>query len=186
MDYQGLVNYIEKQEEWASETDCFDIAIFRIWVQFEKFLSKKFIDYSIGKYSYNGEDIRRLSFSDELHFKKFMMGEKQYIEYLTKIENVSDSIFMEGRNPFDIINNDIEYSNTYRLLRALRNHIAHESEESRKRYIKMLCGGNVDNFKEPNTYLKEWKKGSNTVTNYTHFLESIKKMAYLIEVPVFS
>lgn len=175
-------DFIDKQNKWAEETECFDIAIFRCWIQFEKFIIDKFIQFSTQ--SFVLEDIRKLKFDNEEHFKAFLRGDRTYIEYISKIEILSKHIFQNDKNPFDILISDQKYSNVFRQLRAIRNHIAHESEESSRKYTRIVFAGNASKVKSPNAYLSSWNDDKKE-SNYTFYIRSLKEMSDLIEEPPF-
>lgn len=182
VDYEELLKFIESQNSWASETKCFDIALFRCWIKFEKFLSHKFVSYSTEPRNIIGEEIRKLKFIDSEHLKAFLRGEKQYIEYIGKIENLSIHIFENNKNPFDLLFTDQKYSNLFKKVRAIRNYIAHESEESKNKYERIVL--NNQPYQEPNKYLQGWTKEKDK-TYYTYYLDGIKEIAKIINNPLF-
>lgn len=183
MDIDRLNSYIDEQNEWAERTECFDIAIFRCWIQFEKFLIEKFIEYSIQPIGL--EDIRKLKFDDAEHFKAFLRGDRTYIEYISKIEKLSKHIYHNNKNPFEILISDQTYSTVFEDLRVIRNHIAHESEESQKKYLNRIFSSNSQRMISPNDYLKSWKDKGRTESYYSFYIRSIKEMSNLIESPLF-
>lgn len=156
---------IDYWTKWAKENDNsnYDIAIFKIWIKFERYLGDVFLNYSIGKPSENGYLPKlKLSFKDETQFNVFMMqGDKKYIEYINKIEKLSTHIF--EKNPFDILLEDYERKASFNQLRYLRHYIAHESEEARRKVINVCFNGNEDKFIEPDEFLKSKpKKGKDS------------------------
>ena len=62
----------------------------------------------------------------------------------------------------------------------LRNYIAHESSESRKRYIKTCLSNGT--FVEPSTFLMK-KNKRNSKSNYTIFIEKIEEISDMILEP---
>lgn len=150
---------------WAKENGSknYDIAILKIWIKFERYLGDVFLNYSIGNKSETGYSPRlKLCFKDESQFNAFMLdGNKKYVEYINKIEKLSAFIF--ENNPFDIILEDFERKASFNQLKCIRNYIAHESEESRRKVITCCFGGKEDKFIEPNEFLKSKpKKGADT------------------------
>lgn len=183
MNLNDLEKYINIQAEWAKKTECFDIAIFRCWIQFEKFLIDKFIEFSTQ--SSEPEDIRKLKFNNEEHFKAFLRGERSYIEYISKIKILSKHIFKDNKNPFDILISDQNYAPVFEKLQVIRNHIAHESEESLKKYTNNIFSSNTEKVIPPNEYLKSWADGKKTESNYSFYIRNLKDISKLIESPVF-
>lgn len=169
---------IEYWTNWAKENDGnYDIAILKIWIKFERYLGEVFLNYSIGNSSETGYSPRlKLCFSDQSQFNVFMMeGSKKYIEYIKKIENFSKHIFED--NPFSVIIDDYERKNLFEQLKVLRNYIAHESEESRRKLIKYCFSGDESKFLEPNEFLKSIpKKGKEShFSIYINLIEEIIK-----------
>ena len=146
--------------EWAEKNNNsnYDIAIFKIWIKFERYLGDVFLNYSIGNPSENGYRHKlKLCFKDENQFNAFMMDKnKKYVEYLSKIETLSTHIFEE--NPFEIILNDCDRRSSFNQLKSLRNYIAHESEEARRKVIINCFGGHDEKFMKPDDFLKSTPK----------------------------
>ena len=182
MNLNDLEKYINLQDEWAKKTECFDIAIFRCWIQFEKFLIDKFIELSTQSSELG--DIRNLKFDNEEHFKAFLRGDRSYIEYISKIEMLSKHIFKDNKNPFDILISDQNYASVFKKLKVIRNHIAHESEESLRKYTNEIFSSN-QNVISPNDYLKSWTNRHRTESNYSFYIRNLKDISRLIESPVF-
>lgn len=182
MNLNDLEKYINIQDEWAKKTECFDIAIFRCWIQFEKFLIDKFIELSTQSSELG--DIRKLKFDNEEHFKAFLRGDRSYIEYISKIEMLSKHIFKDNKNPFDILISDQNYASVFKKLKVIRNHIAHESEESLRKYTNEIFSSNQKNVISPNDYLKSWTNRHRTESNYSFYIRNLKDISRLIESPV--
>ena len=81
---------------WASNPHVqrYDIALLKIWIQFERFISELIITYSTGQPSEMGYlPTLKIRFQDEEQFNAFMReGNKKYVEYLSKIEKLSKHI----------------------------------------------------------------------------------------------
>lgn len=171
--------------EWASKPDVqrYDIALFKIWIQFEKFLSNLFLSYATGNPSETGYvPPLNLQFKSEEQFNAFMVdGNKKYIEYFDKIEKLSKHIFVV--NPFDILLSDAKYKPVVQEVRALRNYIAHESGEAKRKVINACFSGNERRFVDPNEYLKSRERETRN-TYYTYYTTCIAEMVdILIEAP---
>lgn len=176
-----MTDTIDKWTNWAVKPGVgrYDIALFKIWISFEKFLSGLFIQYSLGQSSEKGYfPTLNIQFKSEEQFNAFMKeGNKQYIEYIDKITKLSNHIFEV--NPFDSILSDSKYRPVMNEIRALRNYIAHESGESRRKVIDTCFSGNERKFLEPNDYLKSKEKDTKN-TYYTYYTDCIKDMIEIL------
>ncbi len=124
----------------------------------------------------------KIKFQDEEQFNAFMReGTKKYIEYLDKIEKLSSHIFKT--NPFDVILLDADIKSSFEQMKVIRNYIAHESGEARRKFINTCFSGNEKNFVEPNDFLKSREKTTKD-TYYTYYMKTIKTILdFLIEDP---
>lgn len=184
MNSHDIKQEIATYTSWAGETDCYDIAIFRIWLIFEKYLINKFISYSVGEYPQTSEIINKIKFINEEHLKYFLKGDRTYVEYIGKIESLSKHIF--DRNPFTIILDDSRYSPIYNELKIIRNQIAHDSDESRHKFFKNCLNSNQSDLGlGVNDYLKRRTSRQNTTSNYTRLVEGIIRIVEFIENPFF-
>ena len=159
----------------------YEASFFKIYVKFEVYLSCIFKDYCIGKENSKGYcPERKLAFIDEEHLNAVLKGEKQYIDYLKKIESLSKHIFID--NPFNVIFDVAEFWDAMNKMMVLRNYIAHESPESRTRYIRTCLAGGA--YIEPYDYLIKKNRG-NPKSNYTIFIEKIIEISDLVlESPI--
>ncbi|WP_032093767.1 MULTISPECIES: hypothetical protein [Pasteurellaceae] len=185
MNIRDLEQYIDAQDKWAQETEFFDIAIFRCWIKFEKFLIEKFIEFSTTPSSSEDKDIRKLKFDNAEHFKAFLKGDRTYIEYISKIELLSKHIFKDNQNPFDILISDQNYAPAFEKLRVIRNHIAHESEESLRKYTNKMFSSDKSKVISPNDYLKSWVNNEKRESNYSFYIRTLREISRLIESPIF-
>lgn len=170
--------------EWANEVGNkrYDIALLKIWIQFEKFIAELFVTYATGNRSEVGfSPSLKLKFSDETQLNVFLReGNRTYIDYPTQIEKLSKHIF--DKDPFDIIFLDATIHNTYLQIISIRNYIAHESGEAKAKMIKTCFGGRDEHFREPNDYLLAIKRSSNS-SYYTYYVDTIKHMVELLIDP---
>lgn len=168
---------VDKWTEWANETKCFDIALLKIWVQFENFVSDLFVNYSIGvssERSYFPE--RKLEFENEEHLNAFLKeGNKKYIEYFDKISNLSKHIFVD--NPFDVML-ATDYYNIVEQIKTIRNYVAHESNEAKSKFINKCLSGNGNKFTNINDFLLSKNKSENC----SYFSFYITKLLELSEL----
>ena len=179
-----ILNAITLWTDWANkpENKRYDIALFKIWIQFEKFMADLFINYATGNSSEVGfKPSLKLCFSDESHLNVFLReGNRTYVEYPTQIKKLSKHIFT--KDPFDVIFSDNNISNAYNQIIAIRNYIAHVSGESKAKLIKTCFGGRDEKFKEPNDFLQSKEKSTNH-TYYTYYIDIIKNVAQLLINP---
>ena len=175
---------ITQWTEWASKPDNqrYDIALLKIWIQFEKFVGELFVTYSIGGTSEAGfSPTLKVRFYNEEHLNAFLRnGNHTYIDYLSQVQKLSKHIFID--NPFDVIFDDVDNNNVYHQVISIRNYIAHESGEAKSKMIKTCFGGNDSHFKEPQQYLLVRERTTGN-TYYTYFTDSIKNMALLLINP---
>lgn len=109
-----------------------------------------------------------------------LKGDKQYVDYIKKIEALSKHIFIH--TPFNVILEVADNVNIMDQMTALRNYIAHESAEARARYVNTCLGGGQ--FIEPSEYLCK-KNRRKSKTNYTIFIEKIIELSeLLLEAPL--
>ena len=166
---------------WATkkEVQRYDVALFKIWIQFEGFIGNLFLTYSTGNPSETGYTPElKIRFQDEEQFNVFMReGTKKYIDYWDRIEKLSMHIFK--KNPFEIILLDSNIKPSLDQIRAIRNYIAHESGEAKRKLINACFNGNERSFVEPNDYLKSREKTTKN-TYYTYYTNTINNVLDLL------
>lgn len=160
----------------------YEIAIFKIFVKLEVFLSDLFVYYSIGNPTESGYmPKRKLKFEDEKHFMGvFKNSKSSYIDYLDKIENTSKHIFENEKNPFDLIFLEPRYLTYYKEMKVIRNYVAHESNESKDKYIKTVL--NNKEYIPPYEYLSKINKKKGK-TNYSIYIEVINNIVNILLDP---
>lgn len=159
----------------------YEASFFKVYVKFEVYLTEIFENYCVGLISGKGYcPERKLQFSDKEHLRAILKGDRQYIEYIKKIEALSKHIFID--NPFNLIFDIAENRTMFDQMIAIRNFIAHESGESKRKYI-LQCLGN-GSFINPSEYLMKINRRYSK-SNYTIFIEKIIEISDLIlEVPL--
>lgn len=154
----------------------YEASFFKIFVKFEVYLTNVFENYCIGSASGKGYcPQRKLVFEDKEHLRAILRGDKQYVDYIKKIEALSKHIFVD--NPFNVIFDVADNLTILNQMIALRNYIAHESGESKIRYVK-TCLGN-GNFVEPSTYLLKRNRRTSK-SNYTIYIDKMIEISELI------
>ncbi|MBR4696748.1 MAG: hypothetical protein IKO94_11785 [Selenomonadaceae bacterium] len=174
---------IEEWTAWASkpETNCYDVALLKIWISFEHFLGELFVNYAIGNASETGYHPKlKIQFQDEEHFNVFMREKNtMYIEYLEKIEKLSRHIFYD--NPFDVLLLDADNKRVFAQLKALRNYIVHESGSAKRKVIDICFSGDERRFMEPNKFLLS-KEPSTRTSYYTYYTTMISNIVQAVIV----
>ena len=168
---------ISEWSTWACnpQVQRYDIALLKIWILFERFVSELVVTYSTGQPSEKGySPTLKIQFQDEEQFNAFMReGNKKYVEYLAKIEKLSKHIFVT--DPFDVIFLDATNKTAYEQLKALRNYIAHESGEAKLKLINLCFSGDATKFVEPNDFLV-LRENSSKTTYYTYYTTIIQNI----------
>ena len=169
---------------WASTSTNarYDVALLKIWIQFEKFMGELFISYATGNASEEGFlPTLKLQFSSAEHLNVFLReGNRTYVDYPTQIKKLSKHIFIN--NPFDVIFVDTTTNTAYNQIVAIRNYIAHESGEAKAKMINVCFSGDERKFKEPNDFLLTKEKQTNQ-SYYTYYTNIIKNAAALLVNP---
>ena len=157
-----------------------ELAFFKIFVKFEKYMSKIFIHYSIGKKSSKKyKPKRKLGFSTENQLNDMIRGSnRNYVDFSKTIALISFHIFQEGNDPFSLIFSDPNFSDNYKKMQYIRNFIAHESEESRQKYINnVLNTYNIQNFIPVFEFLlRKNKKGDSYFSLYLDIIQSYSEI----------
>ena len=182
MNKTELLIKITEWINWTSTHNQYDISLFKIWINFEKYYSEMFRIYAIGGSSEDGyTPIRRLSFDSDEQFNAFLKNSNStFIDYTKQIPALSPFIF--NPNPFDFLTSDLIYHAVFDEVSKIRNFIAHESPESKKK-LQSLPQFKDEYFNDFNKYLKLNKK-NHRETIYSYYVEKIKEMAELISNPI--
>lgn len=187
MNNQDLIDEVDKWNTIFNSTtnidsSLYELAFFKIFIKFEKFLSDTFENYAIGNSSTYGYcPQRRLAFVDLDHLNKVIKKENRtFVNHFEVIKNISDSFFLN--NPFDIIRTDPRYSTTINEMKYIRDYIAHESNAAKSKYIQSVLNNRP--FIEPSQHLLSIKRNTNR-SYYTYYVESILEISnYIIDAPI--
>ena len=167
--------------EWASKADVqrYDIALFKIWIQFERFLGDLFVKYATGNPSEMGYlPPLKIKFQDEEQFNAFMREKNtKYIEYLEKIEKLSSYIFQV--NPYDVLLLDAGNKTAFNQMKAIRNYIAHESGEARRKFLNACFSGDERKYMEPNVFLRK-RESSTKMPYFTYYTQIMSNIVDLL------
>ncbi|MGG2064177.1 hypothetical protein [Bacillus sp. S14(2024)] len=181
--YENLRNDIQKwQTLIQTSTDVYDLAFFKLFVKFEGFLVTVFKEYICGNGSLTYIPERRLSFEDLSHFEKLVKSNSKgsFIDYLNIIENFSKEVFVKEKNPFDCVFSDANLKPLYSKMRFIRNHIAHESNESRLTYHRKVLSNLA--YIEPNEHLQK-QVPQKRHTYFTEYINAIENAASILKNP---
>lgn len=181
-----LTQTVEYWSTWAaqSENRHFDIAIFKIWIQFERALVELFESYIQGTESCKEYCPKRiLPFKDFGHYRNLTMRpSEKYLNHLQHAEEKSKFIFDHNDNPFGTIFNSSPFLYVIREVEAIRNFVAHESNEAKDKYKKLCLVGPQRPDIEPNMYLQTIKKNTNK-TFFTYYTEQLIEIIKFCEDP---
>jgi hypothetical protein len=187
MNNQELIDEIDKWNNIFSTSSSFDnsiyeLAFFKIFIKFEKFLSDSFENYAIGNVSVHGYcPTRRLNFDDISHLNKVIKKEnRSFVNHYEVIKSISDCFFTD--NPFEIIKTDPNYSNIINQMKVIRDYIAHESDAAKSKYITNVLNNRP--FVEPHVHLLTIKRRT-SVSFYTFYINSIIEISnFIINTPI--
>lgn len=164
-----LINEIEKWKPKVSEDPTFlELAFFKIFVKFENFITEAILVYATETAVDTNKVQLRVRFDDRDHFKN--ITGLQYLDTGPKTKKLVDQIFTSENN-FSFFFNSSD-SKFFEDMKLLRNYIAHESEESKKKYINKTLSEVSRDFMEPNEFLKS-RKNAKEDSIYTKFIKMI-------------
>ena len=172
-------NLLSKIEEWNKEVSkndkIIDMALFKIFIEFEKFLENSFVSYALGISGKNNFfPTLRLQFKDKKHLEGLLRCDSQYIDYIKKIPKIKEFIFEEKDCPFHKVFVDPKFRTHFEQIQVLRNFIAHESEESKEKYKrKVLRASGINKYISVDTFLKTINKKRN-ISYYAIYIETMK------------
>ncbi|EKT3964611.1 hypothetical protein AAIP55_002080 [Flavobacterium psychrophilum] len=187
MNNQELINEIDKWDgvflsNTTIDPSLYELAFFKVFIKFEKFLSDCFENYAIGSSSSSGySPIRRLNFDDLSHLNKVIKKEnRSFVNHFEVIKNISDCFFID--NPFDIIKTDPTYTTIINQMKIIRDYIAHESLAARNKYVMNILNNRP--FIEPHQHLLQTKRGTAN-SFYSYYIDSIKTISnFIINTPI--
>lgn len=175
MDNQELLDEIDKWNNIFSSSTTIDpslyeLAFFKIFIKFEKFLSDCFENYAIGITSSTGYcPTRRLNFDDLSHLNLVIKKEnRSFVNHYEVIKNISHCFFID--NPFEIIKSDPTYTTIINQMKIIRDYIAHESLAAKNKFIVSVLNNRP--FVEPHQHLTSTKR-TTAISYYTYYINSI-------------
>ena len=134
-----------------------------------------FESYALGNVSSQGHTpILKHTFAEEKELRAFLGGKKDYIEYDTKIKELSEYIFTN--DVFDKLS--MLQPIPYNQLVDIRNHIAHESSHSRNKIIQQHI---INETEEISDFFVKRKKGGGEIY-IVAIIKSLKEYSdYIID-----
>lgn len=181
--YDSLMDDITHwQSMIRNNTDIYDLAFFKVFVKFEGYLITVFKEYICGNNSSGYTPECKLIFEDLSHFERLIKSNSKgtFIDYLNIIENFSKEVFITNKNPFDCVFADGELKPLYLKMRYIRNHIAHESSESKQTYHKKVLSNLA--YEETNQHLQK-RVPQKGITYFNEYIAAIEKSALILKNP---
>ncbi len=186
MDNKDLLDEIDKwnlvfSSHSTIDPSLYELAFFKIFIKFEKFLSDCFENYAIGSASSYGYcPTRRLNFDDLNHLNRVIKKEnRSFVNHYEVIKNISDCFFID--NPFEIIKTDPTYTTIINQMKIIRDYIAHESLAAKNKYVVTILNNRP--FIEPHKHLLQTKRGTAN-SFYSHYINSIINISnFIINTP---
>ena len=179
------------QGKITADYQLMEAAYFAIYTEFDKFLNAALLHYVLGGKTADDRTIAlRLNFKDNTHFKNVVGGgsNKFEINVLERFHNTQTSakiwveLFSPQDDPFTkAIYYHTNFRNNSKVMRFLRNYIAHKSPEAKQTYV--ISNLNNKAFIEPYDYLKEAFTGY-TQPKYDFFIEIMQEFCDLILKPI--
>ena len=184
MDNKELIDEINKWKTILSSNNfnnqIIELAFFKIFVKFEKLLTKSFIQYAIGKRSKsNFRPKRKLGFKNINHLENILSSPySNFIDYPKILVRKAENIFYDNQNPFDVLFSDSKFADNYRKMQIIRNHIAHESPESAAKFFnKVLNSYGIHEQMNVSTFLnKKTKNGNSYYSLYIKIIRDYSKI----------
>lgn len=162
------------QPKIATDESFLELAFFKVFVKFENFLTDIIIDYATGTVTNSAKVERRLNFTDRDHFKR--TTNLKYLDTSDNTKRLVEQLFTESNKISFFFNSaDNEF---FEKMKALRNYIAHESIESKNKYIKLTLSNK--NFITPNEFLKSCYRGDSD-SMYTKFVILVETYSAAID-----
>jgi len=167
-----------KIEEWndkiSKNKELLEVALFKIFIEFEKFLTHAFLSYALGKEGKNNfSPILRINFEDKEQLQGILKCDNLYIDYIKKIPKIKKFIFDESSCPFHKVSLDPKFNTLFNEIQAIRNFFAHESEESKLKYKNnVLRAYNISTYIDINNFLSKTNKQH--ISYYSLYVNAIK------------
>lgn len=186
MNNEVLVIEIENWKQLLkknSNSELIELAFFKIFIKYEKFISDIFIHYSIGeKSNFNYCPVRKLNFSDETHLNKIIQKPNtSFINHFDTVLKLSEHIFID--NPFEILTRDANYSSEVGKMKIIRDYIAHESSHSKNKFEKSVTNNAI---LKPHEFLSKTNPRL-SISYYSQYLKIMEETSdYILKGPVSS
>jgi hypothetical protein len=184
MNNSVLVNEIEYWRlllQSNSNYELIELAFFKIFIKYEKFISDIFIQYSIGmKSDLNYCPVRKLNFVNEVHLNKMLQKRNtSFINHFEVVLNLSEHVFVD--NPFEILTSDANYSSEVKKMKIIRDYIAHESSHAKKKFENSVTNNVVI---KPHEFLNSTNRRL-SISYYSYYLKIMEETSeYITKGPL--
>lgn len=189
MDNSELIKEIDHWQSVLSSAtttnQLIELAFFKIFVKFEKLLTTSFIQYSIGKRSVlNFKPKRKLGFKNIKHLENILVSPySTFVDYPKILVKKAECIFDDKQNPFGILFSDAIFTDNFKKMQIIRNHIAHESPESIEKYLKKVLNsyGIHDLINVSDFLIRKMKNGD---SYYSYYIKIVKDYSLILLDPI--
>ena len=175
------IEYWKQLLQSNSNSELIELAFFKVFIKYEKFISDIFIHYSIGEKSdFDYCPARKLNFIDEVHLNKMLQKQNtNFINHFEVVQNLSEHIFID--NPFEILTNAANYSSEVKKMKIIRDYIAHESSHAKKKFENNVTNNVV---LKPHEFLNRTNRRL-SISNYSHYLKIMEETSkYIAKGPL--
>lgn len=170
---QEIVKWDSKISE---DNEFLEIAFFKVFVKFEIFITDIIVEYATKSIENEDKVKLRIVFEDREHFKG--ITGLDYLDTSPKTKKLVEKIFAEDNQiSFFFNSSDAQF---FDEMKTLRNYIAHESEESKRKYLIKTLKNPDSGFMEPNDFLKSKRKRERDSV-YTKFINLVQTYSKAID-----
>lgn len=162
-----LAEICKWQDKIIADDENLEMAFFKVFVKFENFLTDAIMKYATGEYENQKKVKRRLEFADSEHLMKTIRMD--YLDTGLTTRKLVNQLFKSDNRISFFFNS--EHNDFFEKMKALRNYIAHESEESKRNYIRKTL--NNHDYMTPSEFLK-YKNRGGSESQYSKFIEIVK------------
>lgn len=142
--------------------EIFEAAFLRIYTEYENYLRKTFISFSLGVSYTSYVPDRKLLFIDEVQLTDLIKGESRFVDYINAIPRCSKHIFQ--KDPFNTVLSAWNYHDDLMKMKYIRDYLSHRSDESRGRYERAVLNTySINSFIEPGNFLQKKRNGSSDI-----------------------
>ena len=157
-DFINLIEFWNFQiKNTSHDSGIYEAAFLRIYIEFENFLRKTFVLFSLGQSYSSYVPVRKLAFQDENQLSELIRGEAKFVDYMNAISRCSKHIF--EKDPFNVILNAKNFHDDLIKMKRIRDYLAHRSTEAKGRYEKQVLNSyGITEYIEPGFFLQRKMK----------------------------